>query len=163
MRKKLALILNSTDDCFLQEGFSGGACKVTKNLIFQLIESEKFDIDIYCKKSQKRVNTVCGINSITVLGKLNFENKLKKKLAETKYNYVLSSDILLSFANNGQLAWTIWSVVSVMKSSYKNLNKFDVTNGISTTFVNEMSLGTFFTYETYTNFFHKKINIEFLD
>ncbi|MCQ2789048.1 MAG: glycosyltransferase family 4 protein [bacterium] len=100
MRKKLALILNSTDECFTQDGFSGGANKVTKNLIFQLIESEKFDIDIYCKKGQKRANTVCGINSITVLGELNFEKKLKKKLSEIKYNYILSSDILLSFANN---------------------------------------------------------------
>jgi len=94
----LALIIISVDECFPQEGFSGGGHKVTKNLILQLIQSNLFDIDIFCKTSS--VEKIEGINSITVLSKKTFAKDLKKKLNEKKYDYVLSSDILLSCANN---------------------------------------------------------------
>lgn len=98
MRKKLALIIISMDECFPEKGFSGGGHKVTKNLILGLVESNLFDIDIYTKKGSSK--TIQGINSVTVLGKKDFDAKLKEKLAQVKYNYVLSSDILLPFANN---------------------------------------------------------------
>lgn len=98
MKKKLALILISIDECFTQSGFSGGGHKVTKKLVLGLIESNKFDIDIYCKKAS--VKQIDGINSITILNKKTFRKDLEKRLNEEKYDYILSSDILLPFANN---------------------------------------------------------------
>lgn len=98
MKKKLALIVISLDECFTEKGFSGGGHKVTKNLILGLVESGKFDVDIYCKKSA--VNTLEGVNSITVLNKKTFVKDLKEKIEQGNYDYVLSSDILLPFANN---------------------------------------------------------------
>lgn len=98
MKKKLALIVISLDECFTQEGFSGGGHKVTKNLVLNLIESAKFDIDIFCKKSS--VKEIDGISSILVLNKKTFQAELEFKLKEQKYDYILSSDILLPFANN---------------------------------------------------------------
>jgi glycosyltransferase involved in cell wall biosynthesis len=95
MKKNLALIVISLDECFSQKGFSGGGHKVTKNLILGLIESDKFEIDIYCNASA--VEKIDGINSITVFSKRdNLQDKIKAK----KYDYILSSDILLPFANN---------------------------------------------------------------
>lgn len=98
MKKRLALILISTDECFTKEGFSGGGHKVTKHLVLGLIESGKFDIDIYCKKSS--VEEVDGIESVNVLNKKTFREELEQKLHEKHYDYILSSDILLPFANN---------------------------------------------------------------
>ena len=101
MKKKLALIIISIDECFPQKGFSGGGHKVTKHLIEGLVESSLFDIDIYSKKSNiQDYPEIKGIQSITVIGKKSFEKKLKAKLNEKKYDYILSSDILLPFANN---------------------------------------------------------------
>lgn len=100
MKKKLALIVISLDECFTEKGFSGGGHKVTKNLILELVASEKFEIDIFCQKGKVWENTVNGINSITILGKKNFKENLQTKLSEKKYDYVLSSDVLLPFANN---------------------------------------------------------------
>lgn len=102
-KKKLALIVISLDECFSTRGFSGGGHKVTKHLILGLIESDKFDIDIYCKGTNTKAtwaNTVKGINSITVLNKKTFVKDLEEKLKENHYDYILSSDILLPFANN---------------------------------------------------------------
>lgn len=98
MKKKLALILISLDECFTLEGFSGGGHKITKHLVLGLAESTKFDIDIYCYKSS--VEKIDGINSITVLNKKTFKQELQKRLKENNYDYILSSDILLPFANN---------------------------------------------------------------
>lgn len=98
MKKKLALILISLDECFTQSGFSGGGHKVTKHLVLGLVESGLFEVDIYCKKSA--VDKIEGVNSITILGKKNFAEKLKEKIDAKDYDYVLSSDILLPFANN---------------------------------------------------------------
>jgi len=98
MIKKLALIVISLDECFSKKGFSGGGHKVTKHLILELIESNKFDIDIFCTKSE--VENIDGINSITIINKKVFKKELKQKLKENNYDYVLSSDILLPFANN---------------------------------------------------------------
>lgn len=101
MKKKLALIIISLDECFPTNGFSGGGHKVTKNLILRLIESNLFDIDIFCKKGRDSwENTVVGINSITVLNKKTFKKDLQEKINKQHYDYVLSSDILLPFANN---------------------------------------------------------------
>lgn len=97
MKKKLALIIISIDECFPQNGFSGGGHKVTKNLILELIESNQFDIDIFCKKAS--VTNLEGISSITVLNKKTFAEDLKKQLEEKNYDYVLSSDVLLPFGN----------------------------------------------------------------
>lgn len=98
MKKKLALIIISLDECFATKGFSGGGHKVTKNLILGLIESGLFEIDIFCKKSTVAVPE--GINSVTVLGnKKRFVNDLKEKLKIKNYDYVLASDILLPFGN----------------------------------------------------------------
>lgn len=98
MKKKLALIIISLNECFPAKGFSGGGHKVTKNLILQLIESNLFDIDIYSMKGSEI--KIEGINSVTVLNKKTFEKDLKEKLKQKQYNYILSSDILLPFANN---------------------------------------------------------------
>lgn len=98
MKKKLALILISLDECFTITGFSGGGHKVTKNLVLGLVESNLFDIDIFCTKSS--VQKIDGVNSITLLNKKTFKKDLKTKLKEKKYDYILSSDILLPFANN---------------------------------------------------------------
>lgn len=111
MKKKLALIVISLDECFTLKGFSGGGHKVTKNLILGLVESEKFDIDIYCYKSA--VEKIDGVNSITVLNKKTFKFDLEKKLKEKKYDYVLSSDVLLPFANN---------IIHSNSSKYKSKN-----------------------------------------
>ena len=100
MRKKLALILISLDECFTKKGFSGGGHKVTKNLVEQLINSEKFEIDIYCKKGTPWNNTVNGINSITVFNSKHFRKDLDAALEQKAYDYILSSDVLLPFANN---------------------------------------------------------------
>lgn len=100
MKQKLALILISVDECFTEKGFSGGGHKVTKHLIMELINSEKFEIDIFCRSGKAWYNTVKGINSISVLGGTNFKQELQKRLSEKRYDYVLSSDILLPFANN---------------------------------------------------------------
>lgn len=98
MKKKLALILISLDECFTEKGFSGGGHKVTKHLVLELIESGLFDIDIYCKKSA--VKKIEGINSINIFGKKNFNENVKKEIETAHYDYILSSDILLPFANN---------------------------------------------------------------
>jgi len=98
MKKKLAFSVISLDECFPQKGFSGGGHKVTKKLIEGLIESKLFDIDIYCKKSS--IKQMDGINSITVLGKKTFKKDLREKLNAQNYDYALSSDILIPFANN---------------------------------------------------------------
>lgn len=120
MKKRLALIVISLDECFSINGFSGGGHKVTKHLILGLIESGKFDIDIFYKGKEKREkgklslrgaceagdaaiqkeNIIDGINSITVLDKKTFAKVLKEKIDAGNYDYVLSSDILLPFANN---------------------------------------------------------------
>src|SRR5574344_541236 len=113
MKKKLALIVISLDECFTEKGFSGGGHKVTKNLILQLIESDKFEIDIFCKKGKGWSNTVNGIESITVLDSGRFKSELKKRLAEKRYDYILSSDTLLPFANN---------LVHSNSSKYKSKN-----------------------------------------
>lgn len=113
IKKKLALIIISLDECFSINGFSGGGHKVTKNLILGLIDSGKFDIDIYCKKSS--VKDLDDINSIIVLNnKKTFFKDLKSKLSEKNYDYVLSSDILLPFANN---------------SVHSNTSKYKTKNG----------------------------------
>lgn len=98
MKKRLALIVISLDECFTDKGFSGGGHKVTKHLILGLVESGKFEIDIFCKKSA--VEHIEGINAITVLNKKTFVSDLKEKIDAGNYDYVLSSDILLPFANN---------------------------------------------------------------
>lgn len=98
IKSKLALIVISLDECFTTQGFSGGGHKVTKNLILGLVDSNKFEIDIYCKASA--VQEINGVNSITVLNKKTFAKELKEKLKEKNYNYILSSDVLLPFANN---------------------------------------------------------------
>ncbi len=100
MKKKLALIVISLDECFPKEGFSGGGHKVTKHLILELISSNKFDIDIYCKKGLASEKVLDGINSIKVLDKKRFKAEIEDKLAQNKYDYILSSDVLLPFANN---------------------------------------------------------------
>lgn len=92
MKKRLALIIISMNECFPKGGFSGGGHKVTKKLIEGLIEADKFAIDIFCKKGSPQ--TLEGINSVTVTK--DFKEILKK----TNYDYVLSSDVLLPFANN---------------------------------------------------------------
>lgn len=97
MKKKLALIVISLDECFTQKGFSGGGHKVTKNIIQSLISSGKFDIDIFCKKST--IDSLEGIDSIKVLNKKTFVKDLERELALKKYDYVLSSDVLLPFGN----------------------------------------------------------------
>ena len=98
MKKKLALIIISMDECFPSKGFSGGGHKVTKHLILELIASNLFEIDIYAKKGS--ATKIDGINSVTMLDKKTFKNDLQTKLREKKYNYILSSDVLLPFANN---------------------------------------------------------------
>ena len=98
MKKKLALIIISVDECFTVEGFSGGGHKVTKNLILGLVKSNLFVIDIFCKKSSK--TNIDGINSITVLeNKKTFVSDLEKKTQGQNYDYILSSDVLLPFGN----------------------------------------------------------------
>lgn len=99
MKKKLALIVISMDECFPVQGFSGGGHKVTKNLILQLIASDLFDIDIFCKKST--IEKIDGINSIKVIeDKKHFAQKIQQEFQKENYDYVLSSDVMLSFANN---------------------------------------------------------------
>lgn len=97
MKKKLALIIISADECFTQEGFSGGGHKVTKHLIMDLISSGLFEIDLFCKSSS--YSSFEGINSIKVLNKKTFIKELQQELSIKKYDYVLSSDILLPFGN----------------------------------------------------------------
>lgn len=102
MKKKLALIIISLDECFGTKGFSGGGHKVTKNLILELIASNLFDIDIYCKKaSTSAISELAeGINSVTVIeNKKTFVKELEDKLKDKSYDYVLSSDVLLPFGN----------------------------------------------------------------
>ena len=98
MKKRLALIVISLDECFGSKGFSGGGHKVTKNLILELIKSNLFEIDIFCKKSA--IGSFEGINLITVLNKKTFSKELDEKLKAQTYDYVLSSDILLPNVNN---------------------------------------------------------------
>lgn len=105
MKKSLALIVISLEECFTQKGFSGGGHKVTKKLIEGLVESDLYDIDIYCKKGAKNPeeekDIPKNISSITVLSnKKTFRKDLEEKLKEKNYDYILSSDILLPFANN---------------------------------------------------------------
>lgn len=97
MKKKLALIVISLNECFTEKGFSGGGHKVTKNLILGLISSNLFDIDIFCKKSD--ISMLDGVNSIKVLNKKTFIEDLKAEIEQKDYDFVLSSDILLPFGN----------------------------------------------------------------
>ncbi len=98
MKKKLALSIISMDECFPQGGFSGGGHKVTKKLIEGLIASDKFVVDIFCKKSS--IKNFDGTNSITVLNKKTFNKEFKNHIDASNYDYILSSDILVPFANN---------------------------------------------------------------
>lgn len=124
MKKKLALIVISLDECFTEKGFSGGGHKVTKNLILGLVESGKFDIDIYYKGKGERKEereypspeflelvprseihpspTRGEGDSPSALQLFSFSapKDLKEKIAQGNYDYVLSSDVLLPFANN---------------------------------------------------------------
>lgn len=115
MKKKLALIIISLDECFTTKGFSGGGHKVTKNLILELIASDLFDIDIFCKKGVNGgISEISGINSITVVGnKKTFLTDLEEKVKKGKYNYILASDVLIPFANN---------VIHSNSSKYKSKN-----------------------------------------
>lgn len=133
MKKKLALIVISLDECFTEKGFSGGGHKVTKHLILGLVESGKFEIDIFyngkCKMENGKLslqegnevadeaiqkeNIIEGIRSITVLPKKTFVYDLKEKIEQGNYDYVLSSDVLLPFANN---------LVHSNSSKYKSKN-----------------------------------------
>jgi glycosyltransferase involved in cell wall biosynthesis len=133
MKKRLALIVISLDECFTDKGFSGGGHKVTKHLILGLVESGKFEIDIFCNgkgergKEKLSLRGVCeaddaaiqkeniieGINSITLLNKKTFVKDLREKIESGNYDYVLSSDILLPFANN---------LVHSNSSKYKSKN-----------------------------------------
>lgn len=97
MKKKLALIIISADECFTKEGFSGGGHKVTKHLIMGLISSDLFEIDIFCKRSE--ISSFEGINSIKVLNEKTFIKDLENELSLKKYDYILSSDVLLPFGN----------------------------------------------------------------
>lgn len=97
MQKKLALIIISADECFTDTGFSGGAHKVTKHLIMGLISSNLFEIDIFCKIS--KISHFDGVNFIKQLDKKTFVKDLEHELSLKKYDYVLSSDILLPFGN----------------------------------------------------------------
>ena len=97
MKKKLALIVISLDECFTKTGFSGGGHKVTKNLILGLIASNLFEIDIFCKKSD--ISSLDGINSIKVLNKKTFLKELEHELEQKDYDFILSSDVLLPFGN----------------------------------------------------------------
>lgn len=119
MKKKLALVIISVNECFPENGFSGGGHKVTRNLILELVKSGLFEIDIFCKKrgGNAVANGQCsleGINSITVLeNKKTFSKDLFKKLKSKNYDYVLSSDILLPNVNN---------IVHSNSSKYKSKN-----------------------------------------
>ena len=101
MKKKLALIVISLDECFTQTGFSGGGHKVTKHLILDLIQSNQFEIDIFCKKSD--ITSLEGINSIKILNKKTnkkiFMQELEDEIAQKEYDFILSSDVLLPFGN----------------------------------------------------------------
>lgn len=104
MRKKLALSIISLEECFPQKGFSGGGHKVTKKLIEGLVDSKLFDIDIFCKKGVGTVEMsperVECIKSVNILNKKTFKEDFQRRLKGQDYDYVLSSDILLPFANN---------------------------------------------------------------
>ena len=108
MRKKLALSIISLDECFPKKGvgggFSGGGHKVTKKLIEGLVESKLFDIDIFCKKGVGSVEIspekVDCIKSVNILNNKTFKEDLRARLKNQDYDYILSSDILLPFANN---------------------------------------------------------------
>lgn len=97
MTKKLALVVISLDECFTQAGFKGGGHKVSKHIILGLVSSGLFEIDIFCQKSA--VPLIEGVNSIKVLNKKTFVKDLKVELEKKKYDYILSSDILLPFGN----------------------------------------------------------------
>lgn len=99
------------DECFPQQGFSGGGHKVSKNIILGLIESGLFEIDIFCKKGSEKA--IEGINSVTVIGKKDFETRLKKRLSQVEYDYIISSDVLLPFGNQ---------VIHSNSSKYKTKN-----------------------------------------
>lgn len=119
MKKKLALVIISLNECFPEKGFSGGGHKVTKNLILELIKSDLFEIDIFCRKGGVNGGangdySLDGINSITVLeNKKTFSKELFEKLKAKNYDYVLSSDILLPNVNN---------IVHSNSSKYKSKN-----------------------------------------
>lgn len=102
MKKKLALIIISLEECFPEKGFSGGGHKVTRKLIQGLISSNLFEIDVYCKKSGRK--EFDGINSVKALAD-GIETK--------NYDYVLSSDVLLPFGN---------TVLHSNSSKYKTKN-----------------------------------------
>ncbi len=114
MKKKLALSIISFDECFPQGGFSGGGHKVTKKLIEELIKSDEFSIDIFCQKGdfQKKYE-LDGINSIKVLNKKTFKEDFLNILEQSDYDYVLSSDVLLPYANN---------IIHSNSSAYKSKN-----------------------------------------
>lgn len=114
MKKKLALVIISLNECFPKNGFSGGGHKVTKNLILELVKSGLFEIDIFCRKGANGEFSLDGINSITVLeNKKTFSKDLFQKLKAKNYDYVLSSDILLPGVNN---------IVHSNSSKYKSKN-----------------------------------------
>lgn len=119
MKKKMALIIISLDECFPEKGFSGGGHKVTRNLILELVKSELFEIDIFCRKRGGNGDanggySLDGINSITVLeNKKTFTKDLFEKLKAKNYDYILSSDILLPGVNN---------IVHSNSSKYKSKN-----------------------------------------
>lgn len=113
MKKKLALVIISIDECFPSEGFSGGGHKVTKNLILGLVNSGLFEIDIFSKKGSDNI-PLEGIRLIKVLkNKTNFLNDLRTELEKKDYDYILASDVLIPFGNN---------VLHSNSSKYKSKN-----------------------------------------
>lgn len=113
MKKRLALIVLSLDKCFPKNGFSGGEFRVTQNLISELVKSNLYDIDIFCVQNCCFSEKIDGINSVTVIHNPDFLPELKQALKEKNYDYILSSDTLLPFANN---------LVHSNSSKYKSKN-----------------------------------------
>ena len=102
--KEIALIIDSLDKSFSEEGINGGGNKVSRHLVLEWAKNPEINLDVYSSKSS--VNNLDGVREIInsdwhLYGEgEQFFSQLKELLNGKNYDAVIFNDI---FAEEGHL------------------------------------------------------------